>query len=126
MKKSVKLLKSAPSEKQIQVILGVYSDSKWLKKSDDWITWLSTPGWESVVQLILFLDPTLNRKVWNQYECGWFYTGEGEYGSYYSWEDPSFEPDDTCNYNELSDEALDSIIGHSNKIKKIISLLNEK
>lgn len=126
MKKSVELLKSTPSEKQIQVILGVYSDSKWLKKADDWVAWLSTPGWESVIELILFLDPALNRKIWKQHGYGWFYTADGEYGNYYSWEDPNFEPDDTCNYNELSDAALNSVINHSLKLKKIISLLNEE
>ena len=127
MKKSVELLKSVPSEKVIKKVLEVYKNSKWLKKADDWWkTWLTTPGWDSTIQMVLFLDPALNRKVWKQYEYGWFYTVEGEYSNYYSWEDSGFEPDDTCNYNELSDKALDSLIGHSRKLKKIISILNNE
>ena len=126
MKKSVEMLKSVPSEKVVKKVLEIYKNSKWLKKGEDYKKWLSDPqGWDSTIQMILFLDPSLNKKV-SYNGMGWFCTEDGEYGSYNSWEDPNYEPSEIDNYNELSDKELNSLISHSKKLKEIINLLNEE
>ena len=140
MKKSVELLKSEPTEKNFEKVLKFYEGSDQLERAKKGFV-LDPVYWDSLIQLILFLDPVLNRKVncwwystriehgtmeWND-SCGWYYEEDPNNPDEYidSMNDKLYVPAANDNYNEISNKELSNLIGHSRKLKKLLSFLNE-
>lgn len=137
MKKSVEILKSQATKEQFEKLINLYTGSEQVEK----IINTNPSKWE-VLELILFLDPGLNRKVikeggwWYQIteyfgvtkwdpECGYHYIPSEKDGlNYDSLEDPNYIPDLFHNYDKLSDKAVDKLIGHSKKLKNILTIIN--
>ena len=120
MKKSVSLLKSTviiEDKHKFSKLMFMHCNDAQEQKVK--IAKYSEFGFTSLIQLILFLEPSVNRRL--RGKAGWWYSDGKEYES---WKDPGYMPDLCDGYNEPSDKELNKLISHSKNLRVALTLIN--